>query len=68
MGPEQRRDMEKGLSGGSQHVPEGPEGYSALPESAAVSSTDPPGILPPAACPPECTRWCTSSWINHLLC
>ncbi|KAL4428681.1 hypothetical protein ABPG77_009787 [Micractinium sp. CCAP 211/92] len=35
MGPEQRRDMEKGLSGGSQHVPEGPEGYSALPESAA---------------------------------
>lgn len=47
MGPEQRRDMEKGLSGGAQHVLEGPEGYSALPESAAVSSADPPR----ASCP-----------------
>ncbi|KAL4447658.1 hypothetical protein ABPG75_004877 [Micractinium tetrahymenae] len=36
MGPEQRKDLEKGLPGAAHHTPtEGPDGYAALPASAA---------------------------------
>lgn len=60
--------MEKGLSGSAHHVPtDGPDGYSALPASAAVRLAARPASFCLPASSPECTQCHRICWDNKYV-